>query len=102
MSEDAKSTKGWIVPNNSSEAYSVLEVRVKPILAPQFLLVAFKDGDRTIHVTTDKSIVEGISPKELEAMQELERRDDKRSEVMCDYTNPRNGLYHLTAIRPAP
>lgn len=102
MTPDTKTTKGWIVPNNSHEAYSVLEVRVKPVLASEFLLVAFKVGDDTVHVTTDKSIIEGISPKEIETMQGLGARDEVRSQVLCDYTNPRKGIYQLTSIHPAP
>jgi hypothetical protein len=90
-------TTGRIIPNNSPEAYSVLEVRVKPVLAPEFLLVAFDIGNGQVaHNTTDKGIIEGIPAKEIEKMQE------KGGAVECDYTNPQQGRYHLTAIRSAP
>ncbi|HTK85722.1 MAG TPA: hypothetical protein VL625_11630 [Patescibacteria group bacterium] len=91
------STTGRIIPNNSPEAYSVLEVRVKPVLAPEFLLVAFDIGNGQVaHNTVDKSIVEGISAKDIEKFQE------KGGEVQCDYTSPVRNQYHLTAIRPIP
>ena len=92
-------TSGRIIPNNSSEARSVLEVYVvgEPPLKYDFLLVAFDIGDgQTAHNTVEKKIVAGLDPGEISRMQ------DKGGTVECDYEHPMQNRYHLTAIRPAP
>jgi hypothetical protein len=91
-------TKGRIIPNDSSEARSVLDVHVvgEPPLKYDFLLVAFDIGNgQTAHNTVEKSIVQGLDAGEISRMQA------KGGDVTCEWEIPRQHQYHLTAIKPA-
>jgi hypothetical protein len=89
-------SKGRIIPNDSSEAVSVLEVYVRPPLAYDFLLVAFDIGNgQTAHNTVEKSIVHGLDAGQISRMQ------IKGGDVTCEWESPQANRFHLTAISPA-
>ena len=53
-------TQGRIIPNNSSEAVSVLEVWVKPTLDRPCLLIEFNTGSGIAHNVVETKLMHGF------------------------------------------
>ena len=89
-------TQGRIIPNNSSEAVSVLEVWVKPTLDTPYLLIEFNTGSGIAHNVVETNLMQGFDGGEISRLQ------DKGGLVECDFESPQQNRFHVTAIRHAP